>query len=244
MIKTNNLKKLYDSDGYVVVKNFINFNEVKNIKQSVLNHINKNSSILKGRDIALIKNTNTINSISNLKKWNYVRKLQKTKKIKDLVKIFLGSKFKNFGAELFAKPAKVGLPAPIHQDNYYWNILDAKGITVWLALDNANKKNGAVFYYKKSHKIGLLDHKPSRVRGLSQEVKKKNFLKNYKKKTPNLKPGDVLVHNCMIVHGSNKNLSKFSRIGLTMRFISSTSSFNTLRKKKYELDLLKFLKKN
>ena len=90
----------------------------------------------------------------------------------------------------------------------------------------------------------MLDHKPSRVRGLSQEVKKKNFLKNYKKKTPNLKPGDVLVHNCMIVHGSNKNLSKFSRIGLTMRFISSTSRFNTLKKKKYELDLLKFLKKN
>ena len=156
MEKINYLKKVYDSNGYVVVKNFVNLNKVKNIKHSLLDYIKKNHSLLKKKDAAIIKKNNTINSISNLKKWNYVRKLQKTKKIKDLVKIFLGSKFKNFGAELFAKPAKVGLPAPIHQDNYYWNILDAKGITVWLALDNANKKNGAVFYYKKRLPLGSL----------------------------------------------------------------------------------------
>jgi len=237
------LKKSYDNDGYVVVKKFIRSTEIKKIKGNLLNYINKNRHLLIGRDIAVVKNTNKINSISNLKNWAYIKQVQNKKKIKDLAKIFLGKKIKNFGSELFAKPAKVGLPAPIHQDNYYWNILNGEGITVWIALDNSNKKNGAVFYYKKSHKVGLLDHQLSKVRGLSQELKDKSILKKFKKNSPNLKPGDALVHNCMIIHGSNKNLSKFNRTGLTMRFISASSKFNTENKKKYELKLRKFLRK-
>jgi len=244
MEKINYLKKVYDSNGYVVVKNFVNLNKVKSIKHSLLDYIKKNHSLLKKKDAAIIKKNNTINSISNLKKWSYVRKMQNTKKIKNLAKIFLGKKIKNFGAELFAKPAKVGLPAPIHQDNHYWHLLDNKGITIWIALDESNKKNGAVFYYKKSHRAGLLKHKLSKVIGLSQELKNKKILKKFEKVTPNLEPGDALVHNCMIAHGSNKNLSKFSRTGLTMRFISLNSKFNIIKKKKYELDLSKFLKKN
>ena len=89
----------------------------------------------------------------------------------------------------------------------------------------------------------MLDHKLSKVRGLSQELKDKSILKKFKKNSPDLKSGDALVHNCMIIHGSNKNLSKSSRTGLTMRFISSSSKFNTENKKKYELKLRKFLRK-
>ena len=78
--------------------------------------------------------------------------------------------------------------------------------------------------------------------GLSQELKYKNILKYFKKTTPELKVGDELIHNCMIIHGSNRNKSKNSRIGLTMRFISSLSKFNLINKKKYDSELRKVIK--
>ncbi len=238
-----NLKSFYDKNGYVVIKNLINPKEIEKIKLSLHQHINKNLSSFKGRDIAIIKNTKEISSVHNLKKWTQVKKMQNTKKIQNLAKLFLNSKIKNFGAEVFAKPAKIGLPAPIHQDNHYWHLINDKGITLWIALDNSDKKNGAVFYFNGSHKIGLLEHKLSKVIGLSQELKYKDILKYFKKTTPELKPGDALIHNCMIIHGSNSNKSKNSRIGLTMRFISSANKFNTINKKKYDAELRKVLKK-
>ena len=66
------LKKSYDNDGYVVVKKFIRSTEIKKIKGNLLNYINKNRHLLIGRDIAVVKNTNKINSISNLKNLAYI----------------------------------------------------------------------------------------------------------------------------------------------------------------------------
>tara|TARA_X000001036_G_scaffold179967_1_gene170382 strand:- start:10334 stop:11068 length:735 start_codon:yes stop_codon:yes gene_type:complete len=237
-----NLKNFYDKNGYAVIKNLINQKEIERIKLSLHKHINDNLSSFKGRDIAIIKNTKEISSVHNLKKWKQVKKMQNTKKIQNLARLFLKSKVKNFGAEVFAKPAKIGLPAPIHQDNHYWHLINDKGITLWIALDNSNKKNGAVFYFNGSHKLGLLEHKLSKVTGLSQELKYKDILKYFKKTTPELKAGDALIHNCMIIHGSNSNKSKSSRIGLTMRFISSVNKFNIINKKKYDAELRKVLK--
>ena len=236
MNKKEILQNNFDKNGYVVVKNFLPNKDIKDVKTSLHNYIKKNFKKLKGRDIAKIKN-NSISSIHNLKKWQYVKKLQNTNKVKNLAKTILREKIKKFGSELFAKPAKIGLPAPIHQENHYWHLTDGKGITIWIALDHSNKKNGAVFYFEKSHMVGLLEHKLSNVKGLSQELKNKEILKFFRKKTPTLKPGDALIHSCMIIHGSNQNRSGNNRMGLTMRFISAKSKFNLFSKKKYDQDL-------
>ena len=42
--------------------------------------------------------------------------------------------------EIFAKPAKTGLPAPMHQDNFLWAIRNNNGITFWIALDKKQQK--------------------------------------------------------------------------------------------------------
>ena len=46
-------------------------------------------------------------------------KILKKKNLKNFVKVFLKSEPELRASELFAKPKKVGLPAPIHQDNFY-----------------------------------------------------------------------------------------------------------------------------
>ena len=54
-----------------------------------------------------------------------------------------------------------GMPAPIHQDNFYWCVDGSNALTVWIALEDSGKKNGGIFYYDGTHKLGVLEHKPS-----------------------------------------------------------------------------------
>ena len=85
MNKKEILQNNFDKNGYVVVKNFLPNKDIKDVKTSLHNYIKKNFKKLKGRDIAKIKN-NSISSIHNLKKWQYVKKLQNTNKVKNLAK--------------------------------------------------------------------------------------------------------------------------------------------------------------
>ena len=68
---------------------------------------------------------------------------------------------------------------------------DANALTVWLALDETNEKNGGVFYYDGSHKYGILEHVPSYAKGSSQKIKNNKALKKYKISTP--KPNIAIV---------------------------------------------------
>jgi len=232
-------KKHYLNYGYAVLKKFLHEEDVKKVKKDLITFLQKNSKNLKNREINFVKNTNLINSIHNLKKWPFIKLFQSQKKLIHLAKYFIGEDVKNFGAELFAKPAELGMASPSHQDNYYWNVDNGKGLTIWISLDKSNSKNGGVYYFEKSSELGLLEHKPSYARGSSQKIKYAKVLDYYKKFTPSLKPGDALIHNCLIIHGSNRNLSNQPRTGLTVRFIGKSSKINPFLRQNYENQLKK-----
>ena len=113
------------------------------------------------------KNSKLINSIHHLK-WPYIKKMKKNKKILKIVKTLLDDNIKVLVQKSLRSLQKVGMAVPIHQDNYFWNLNNSKGLTVWIALDKCTKKNGALFYFTKSQSKGLLSHKPSFVPGTSQ----------------------------------------------------------------------------
>ena len=182
---------------------------------------------------------NTINSIHHMDDWKWTKKLRRNKKLMRLAEELIDNNIDDFGAELFAKPAKVGLKSPPHQDNFYWCLDDANGLTVWIALDRSSRHNGGVYYYCGSHRKKLLQHVNSFAPGSSQKVKHLNSLRNCKIITPNLMPGDCLIHHSLVVHGSGINDSKNSRIGLTIRYKSKKSKIDKKMKFHYEKELLK-----
>ena len=231
-------KKDYDKNGFIVIKNFLNKKFAKIIKKDLKFFLKTNLSNQKSINYTNEKKK-IINTAHNLKKWDHLKKIQNDKLILRIVSKILGCKLKKFGAEVFAKPAEFGLSSPIHQDNFYWNIKSNKGLTIWIALDNVNKKNGSLYYYKKSHKLGLLSHEPSYVPGSSQTISKSNLtrLKKYKKIFTELKVGDAILHSNLVVHGSNKNPSKNNRMAFTLRYIPQNSKFNIIKKKRYEKNL-------
>ena len=233
------LKNNFDRDGFVLIRKFYSSSKIKLIKKNLFKHLEKIKHKLKKRQIHFT-DSKLINSVHHLK-WEKMNEIRNNKKILNIVKTLLRDKVKHFGAEVFAKPAKYGLKVPIHQDNFYWNVDNSKGLTVWIALDKSIKKNGAIFYYKKTHKLGLLNHKSSYAPGSSQKLKNLNILKKFKKTMPNLNVGDILIHHCLVVHGSMKNLSNNDRTGLTMRHIGKSSKILISSKSNYEKELKKQL---
>ena len=236
--KINFYKKKYSSNGYVVIKELFNRDDIERAKEDLENVFYKNVKTFKGRNINKTKD-NIINSIHFMNNWKWYKIFKNNKNLKQIVPILLDDRPKNFGSELFAKPAKVGMPSPMHQDNYYWCVDNANGLTIWVALDDSSKKNGGVFYFNKSHQLGLLEHAKSYAPGSSQTLRYPNSMKFFKQSIPNIKKGDCIIHHSLVVHGSHHNTSNFPRRGLTIRYIGSKSKIDMYRKKKYEFDLKK-----
>lgn len=242
----NNYKKLkehYLKKGWVTCKKLFSLSEINSVNLIINDFLKKKIHLTNKKTRAINFTDNeginfeNINSFHDLAQCEKIRNFAKKKKILNAAKNFLNSDPEFRFCELFAKPARTGLPSPDHQDNYYWGIKGSNALTFWIALDNSNKKNGCVHYYDGSHKYGILKHEASFAKGSSQKVSDTNFLKKFKVSYPELEPGDVLVHHSLVVHGSSKNNSKNNRRGWTIQFKDKSASYDFKQIKNYEKSL-------
>ena len=232
------LKDFYLKNGFVVIKNILKKDKIKQIKNQIFNHVSKRSKS-NVRNVNFIQGTKIINSSHDLKYLKSITNLKKNKVFKSLAENLISEEVNEYGLELFNKPAKVGLASPPHQDNMYWNFTGS-GLTMWIALDGASKSNGAVYYYARSHRFRkTLEHKPTYSAGSSQSIKNLKLLKKYSKITPELKPGDALIHDSYVIHGSKKNNDKKNRTGLVLRFVAKSNKIDKKLRKKYTNNLNK-----
>lgn len=225
----------------VITKKNINdlFREIDNVKLKAIRTRNK-----RFYHLTKDKKINTIHNIQKFCRSKILTSLSRNSHIKKFVNKFLTKNNIVRNYEFFLKPAKTGMSSPMHQDNYFWNISDSKALNSWIALSNANKKNGGLFYLIGSHKLGTVKHVISYKKGTSQMIKNKE-IGNFKLKKfyPNLKKGDCLLHHCQVIHGSDQNLSKHDRIGIAISFKNKNSKIDVNKQKKYEKELQKNLKK-
>ncbi len=124
------------------------------------------------------------------------------------------------------------MPSPPHQDNFYWCLKKPTGLNFWIAIDNASKKNGGVYYYLGSQKLGLRKHINSGIAGSSQMIKNLPP-KKYKKFYPNLKIGDLMFHHLQVIHGSGANSTNTSRKGLVVNVIAKDSKIDKIKRNAY-----------
>lgn len=231
--KVNYFKK----NGFVILKNIIKKDQLKILLDEV--EIIKTKAIkTKNKRFFHLTNNNKINSVHN------IQKFYKSKILTDLTKNLIIQKFLKYilsknihvrNLEFFLKPKKTGMASPLHQDNFFWNIIDSKAVNVWVALSDANKYNGGVFYLKESHKKGIINHVPSFMKGTSQKIPRYKIKKNnFKKYYPSLKKGDCIIHHCEVIHGSEKNLTNSDRIGIAISYKDKSSKINMIAKRLYE----------
>ncbi|MDC0369940.1 phytanoyl-CoA dioxygenase family protein [Pelagibacteraceae bacterium] len=234
------IKSFYNKNGWVKIKNFLSIKSALTKKKTILDFLRKEHTKYKGRDINYLSNKKihsnitSFHSLKNIKKIDY----QKTNKdTKSIAEYLLGTKVRLRSCEVFLKPPRSTHKTPAHQDAAFWNIRGNKGLTFWIALTKCEKKNGSLYYLNGSHKKGVVSHKKSFVKGTSQKIKSKKFFKNYQKIATSCLPGDLLVHDCKVAHGSFKNSSSTKRIGWTLSFIDKYGKINSKKSISYEKSL-------
>jgi len=247
----NDIDQIVDKlkkDNFVIIKNFFDRNVLSKIKAEI--KILKDTEMHK-RDKHYIKVEDNLilSSMHNIHLYSaYYKNLILDSKLRDIVKLRYGSTSKRiFNSSLFAKPKNIGLSTKIHQDNAFFNLNNAEALTCWVAIDKSDKENGGLFYYKGSSKLGLFPHIPEGNLGASMTIRKTkvftNKIKKFKKIFIQVQPGDCVIHDALVVHGSNSNISSKNRRAFNFS-IASKDKINTKSLNAYKNKLKKFLDKN
>jgi hypothetical protein len=139
-----------------------------------------------------------------------------------VVKDLLGENVIGWGSHFFCKMPGDGKTVSWHQDASYWPLTPSKAITVWLAIDDADRGNSCMKFIPGSHHYGHLTYKMTEDSGsnvLNQEVENAEGIGQ--PVYDELKAGEISVHSDLTLHGSEANMSNRRRCGLTLRYTPS-----------------------
>jgi hypothetical protein len=143
--------------------------------------------------------------------------------ILDYVEDILGPDFVAWGTHYFCKLPGDGKPVSWHQDASYWPLTPAHTVTVWLAIDDADRENGCMRVIPGTHKLGHLEFDNSGVEENSVLPQKVVNAESYGAPMDfELAAGEISLHSDMLVHGSEPNRSARRRCGLTIRYATTS----------------------
>lgn len=143
-------------------------------------------------------------------------------KVVAVVKDLLGENVIGWGSHFFCKMPGDGKTVSWHQDSSYWPLTPSKAVTVWLAIDDADRENACMKYIPGSHHHGhltytmsedsesnVLDQRVENAEGIGEPI------------YVELKAGEAAVHSDLLLHGSEANRSSRRRCGLTLRYCAA-----------------------
>jgi hypothetical protein len=120
----------------------------------------------------------------------------------------------------FLKPAGVGGPVGFHQDQALWEATLPGAYSFWMPLDAADSTNGGIVVCPGSHRDGLLPHVPDADHPWHDVVDLKAA--GLVPVPVASAPGDVVVWDRFLVHGSDANVSERSRRAMVLVFVPDT----------------------
>ena len=213
------VKEQYEHDGFAIIKNVISIELAKEIQ----NHVTWLSKKYPDTRPEAFHHNMLIHD-------PFIHHILDQSTILDIVEEIIGPNIALFGAHYIAKKPFSGQPVGWHQDGSYWPLEPMGVVSVWLAGTQSTKENACMKVIPGTQNKRLL--KPSEMIKLDTEeyvldlaihpddIDEKSSL------DIELAPGDISIHNPFIIHGSNANISNEWRIGLTLRYIPTTTFVN------------------
>lgn len=129
-------------------------------------------------------------------------------------------------SEFNSKPPRTQRFFSWHQDIYYWqhryaDLRTIPMVTVWLALTDANERNGGMRVLPASHSV-LVEHteRPDPQNMLTRAQQVCGPIDESNVAHVNLNAGEFSVHHPLLLHASGPNLSDSPRIGLVTRYVA------------------------
>ncbi len=209
-------KTQYEQDGYLIVKNFLNPEEV-----ALLSGLATGDSVLRNNAFDLKDQTG---KYTKLTLWftpgdDTFGLLTRSEQIVNAVQTLLGEgEVCHFHSKLMQKEPKVGGAWEWHQDYGYWYkngfLYPEALISVMLALTEATKQNGCIQVLKGSHKMGRFEHHFAGEQQGADMPFVEEALKKCERVYVEIQPGDVLFFHSNLLHMSEANLSDKPRWSL------------------------------
>ena len=197
----------YNKKGYIAPINVLSKQEANEIRQEIEIIEEKWPNALQGIG------RNYLHLISPV-----LNKVCLNNKILDAVESIIGKNILICGTTLFIKnPHEKGFVS-FHQDAKYIGLEPHNWVTAWIAVTDANEKNGCMRMWSGSHKKNLINHE--------QKFDENNLLtrgqtiENVPLEETDpvvLEAGQMSLHHPTVVHGSGLNKSNDRRIGFVVQ---------------------------
>ncbi|MGV3660417.1 MAG: phytanoyl-CoA dioxygenase family protein [Prosthecobacter sp.] len=233
-IDTAQLSADYEREGVVLVRQFLNADEVAAVRAELDRYIRDDLASMPLNARTLEADEKTVRNLWRLEEHNgWFRQLGEREDIRALVAPLVHGEPLLVGVETFNKPARIGSGVPYHQDNAYFCQSPPDMLTVWVAIDAVTQANGPVFFVKGSHLEGMLPTKLSGVRGNSIGMAEPSAVPLEEQFCGLLAPGDATIHHCQTIHHSAPNTTEHSRLGLLFVYRGSHTQTDPALKAAY-----------
>ena len=127
---------------------------------------------------------------------------------------------------LFKPP--FGNPTGWHLDNPFWSFSSKQAISIWIALDDATRNNGCLYYLPGTHKLGTF--KPTNIGKNQADLF--NMYPEWRQIDSVACPapaGAAVFHNGLTAHGAGANMTNRPRRAMTCAYMPEGSTFNGVR---------------
>ena len=213
-------KESYKINGFIIKKSLLD----KNYCDELV------SSFKKKKPKFLVPFSKEPIGYGNLVKNRSFKNILDNKFINNFVKEMIGSDIEFNHLMIANKPAWIGPDAEFHQEVYNiktyapgYSSKDYKQfMQIFIALEDQTKDNGRLRIIPMSHTLGELPNEDFLSSSFSHKRRTKQFYLNKAAKKfgvldVNLKKGDVIFFNHLLIHGSSNNISAKSRYAIVLQ---------------------------
>ncbi len=199
----------FRQDGVIVLRNFFSPETVSKMEGELEGYVETMAPGLTGAFIDKKAEDSSLRGLSWINMFSpYFAEVLEKPALARTIEQLAGWTPRSFFADAFRKPANDDTITPFHQDIAYTAVTPHQQATIWAPIDPVRADNGAVRYWAGSHKAGLQDHESRSCSKWTLAVPQSDA---YEEIQVDLEPGDVLVHDGLVMHGSGPNTTNGPR---------------------------------
>lgn len=234
------LKQLFDRDGYIALPGFLDAHEVEELRGEIRRYIREVAPRLPREEVfyEVKDQPETIKQLQRMFQYDgYFKDFFFAGRFVNLAEGLLGDAVTGKNLQWFNKPPGIGRPTPAHQDGYYFMLEPNEAVTMWLALDEVDEANGCVRYVPGSHREGMRPHGRTGTLGFSQGITDYGAEDRRRERAMVARPGDLLVHHCLMIHRADANTSIRTRQALGFIYYAARAREDAARQREYQREL-------
>jgi len=250
---TADQKAQFERDGFLPVRGLLRPEEVESIKDILAGYLREGlqwltqgqppetdtvqvNGVLIQLEPAVLSDKVTVSEplYAARKVWNLygndalVTGIIRDKRIISMVTDILGDEVWFFADKALLKPPHIGVEKPWHQDIPYFPFEPKEPylhVAVWIALDEATAENGCMQYIPGSHRWGNLTTSTTWTETVSHLAVDTDRIDTSQAVLVEAQPGDVVLHDGMVLHYSAPNRSSRPRWAFVLDYISTRARF-------------------